>query len=136
MVNELELEEDRVIYYLYNPSPFLHHNFELFKRYVTALKDNTSTRLLMFEAPTNLTQMELRAIDALHRYMAHLAKKDVEERVRLEKSIHGADISLSDADIKKEIKIVEEKLAKSLREKEEFEKKVPLCEVLKKVFGL
>jgi hypothetical protein len=136
MVGEPELEEDRISYYLYNPSLFLHHNFELFKRYVTALKDKASVRLLMFEAPTNLTQMELRAIDALHRYMAHLAKKDVEERVRLEKSIHGADISLSDADIKKEIKIVEEKLAKSLREKEEFEKKVPLCEVLKKVFGL
>jgi hypothetical protein len=99
MVGDCDVEGEDIVYHLYNPSPFLNLIYELFKRYIRILKRyKCNAKLLLFEANTNLTLMELRAIDALHRFIA-LIKEKGEELAKQ----HGLPIQ----DIRKDIEILE-----------------------------
>jgi len=130
MVKDCDVEGDDVVYYLYSPSPVLYHNLRLFKRYIKALRDaNTPARLLLFEAPANLTLMELRAIDALHRYIALTAEKGSEKikRQELVTEVRPEEIS-------REIEVIKPKIDLSYEKKCEFERSIPLHDILRKLF--
>jgi hypothetical protein len=128
MINDVDLEEDEVVYYLYSPSPVLHHNLKLFKQYIEALRGiDPHTRLLLFEAPANLTIMELRAIDALHRYIASLMEEGSEKRREL-----IGNIGISDDELANELDVIKKESSEC---KAKLEESTPLREVLREVFG-
>jgi hypothetical protein len=128
MINDVDLEEGEVVYYLYSPSPVLHHNLKLFKQYIEALRGiNARTRLLLFEAPANLTIMELRAIDALHRYIALLMEEGGEKRREL-----IGNIGISDDELANELDMIKKESSEC---KAKLEESTPLREVLREVFG-
>jgi len=129
MVRDCDVEGDDVIYYLYSPSPVLYHNLRLFKHYIKALRGtDTLTRLLLFEAPANLTLMELRAIDALHRYIALAAEMSSEEIKRQE-----LVTEVQPEEISREIKVIKPEIDLSYKEKCEFERGIPLYDILRKL---
>jgi hypothetical protein len=128
MINDCDLEEGEVVYYLYSPSPVLHHNLKLFKQYIEALRDiDPHTRLLLFEAPANLTIMELRAIDALHRYIASLMEEGSERRREL-----MDNIGISDDELDNELDMIKKESSES---EAKLKESTPLREVLREVFG-
>jgi len=68
--DEVELEGDNITYLAHIPSTFLQYSFKLFSKYIEIYKNsNKNALILAFEAPVDLTIMELRAIDAIHRYI-------------------------------------------------------------------
>jgi len=126
MIRDCDIEGENVVYYFYNPSPSLNLMYELFKRYIKIFKDNRfNAKLLLFEANANLTLMELRAIDALHRFIA-LVKEKKEELAK--------QYELSVQDVEKDIEILEKVLHQTDREKKEFIEDNPLYTMLLKLF--
>jgi CO dehydrogenase nickel-insertion accessory protein CooC1 len=115
MIDKIDYDNETFIYYLYTPSPVLYQNFLLFTQYLTHFKKTShDTKLIMFEADVNLTLMELRGIDVLHRYVGKLSQQ-------LEKE---TDIPLDE--IQKENKIIENQLNKSMGEIYELMQEIPI----------
>ncbi|MEM4888727.1 MAG: PD-(D/E)XK nuclease family protein [Thermosphaera sp.] len=72
MIDSASISEDDnyVIYECRSPSPVLMLNLILFSKYVEIYKrHNPNAFILAYETPVDLTIMELRAIDSLHRYL-------------------------------------------------------------------
>jgi len=120
MVRDVSVEPSSEVieYYLYSPSVMLYFNFKLFIRYIKYLQStNANAKLLLFEAPVNLTLMELRAVDALHRYIAkikeHDDKKNIIETLK--------DLNLTEADVNKAVELDKKVLHESERARKEFE---------------
>jgi len=129
MVGEADLENDELIYYLYSPSPALYHNFKIFTRYVEYLATHPSVdaKLLLLEAPANLTVMELRAVDVLHRYIYEIRNRsDLRMKYAIESGI-------SENVLLKEANLLEE-YAKYNKITEELWN-IPLVEAFKRIFG-
>jgi hypothetical protein len=126
MVRDCDIEENVITYYLYNPSSYLYHTFELFKRYIKIFRDNNyKAKLLLFEANANLTLMELRAIDALHRFIAQIKEKSAEL---------AKDYNLPSQDIERDVKILEKVVHKADEGRERLIEETPLYTTLLKVF--
>jgi len=99
--DDVGLEGDNVIYLAYTPSPILQYSFKLFSHYIRIYKDRgIDAFVIAFEAPVDLTIMELRAIDATHRYI----KSD--QYIESMKEV-AVQYNISDDDIKREREIVE-----------------------------
>jgi len=97
--DEVELEGDNVVYKAYVPSAFLQYSFKLFSKYIKIYKSSgISALVIAFEAPVDLTIMELRAIDAIHRYIK------LDQSIRDVLRQHGVN---EDDIIQKEREIVE-----------------------------
>jgi len=130
MVKDSDLDKDEIIYYLYSPSVVLYNNLRLFKYYIENIRNNNApARLLLFEAPANLTIMELRAIDVLHRYIATIKMGESMERMKIVN-----ELGLSSNELDKEIELINEVLNESYAKKEELEgKSIPLYDILKKL---
>ena len=127
MVGDCDIEGDEVVYYLYSPSPVLYHNLSLFKRYIEIMRNiDPQAKLLLFEAPVNLTIMELRAIDTLHRYIATESEKD--------KGL-ASEAGISEDELSKEAEIVKKVVEGSKGEKDKFEGSTPVHEIFRRVFG-
>ncbi|MEM4674795.1 MAG: hypothetical protein QXM12_00750 [Nitrososphaerota archaeon] len=76
MIDDASVSEDDnyVVYECYSPSPVLMLNFVLFGKYVEFYKKHIPDAIVFaYEAPVDLTIMELRTIDALHRYLKKLS---------------------------------------------------------------
>jgi hypothetical protein len=126
MVGDCDSDGNEVFYYFYSPSLVLYHNFNLFKRYIEIIKKfDSEAKLLLFEAPVNLTLMELRAVDALQRYVA-LVSKSV-SKISIPEDI-------SEDEIRKEIEIIRDIVKKSFEKSNELEFKVPAYEIFGKMF--
>jgi len=122
MIDDTDYDNEAVIYYLYTPSPVLNQNFLLFTQYLTHLKKTThDIKLIIFEADVNLTLMELRGIDVLHRYVGKLSQQYVEKET---------DIPLDE--IQKENEIIKNQLNKSIREMNELMQEIP---IYKPIYG-
>jgi len=97
--DEVEFEGVNIVYKAYVPSPVLQYSFKLFSKYVEVYKSNGINALIVaFEAPVDLTIMELRAVDAIHRYI----KSDQSVREVLKQ--HGVN---EDEVVQREKEIVE-----------------------------
>jgi hypothetical protein len=127
VVGDCDIEGDEVVYYLYSPSPVLYYNLSLFKRYIEIMRDmDPQAKLLLFEAPVNLTIMELRAIDALHRYIATESEKD--------KGL-ASEAGVPEDELSKEAEIVKKVVEGSKGEKDRLEGSTPVHEIFRRVFG-
>jgi hypothetical protein len=127
MVGDCDIEGNEVVYYLYSPSPVLYYNLSLFKRYIEIMRDiDPQAKLLLFEAPVNLTIMELRAIDTLHRYIATESEKD--------KGL-ASEAGISEDELSKEAEIVKRVVEGSKKEKDKFEGSTSVHEIFRRVFG-
>lgn len=127
VVGDCDIEGDEVVYYLYSPSPVLYYNLSLFKRYIEIMRDiDPQAKLLLFEAPVNLTIMELRAIDTLHRYIATESEKD--------KGL-ASEAGVSEDELSKEAEIVKKVVEESKEKKDKFEGSTPVHEIFRRVFG-
>jgi hypothetical protein len=127
VVGDCDIEGDEVVYYLYSPSPVLYYNLSLFKRYIEIMRDiDPQAKLLLFEAPVNLTIMELRAIDALHRYIATESEKDKEL---------ASEAGVPEDELSKEAEIVKKVVEGSKGEKDRLEGSTPVHEIFRRVFG-
>jgi len=126
MVRDCDVEEDEVLYYLYSPSLVLRHNFELFKHYIEILRNDPQAKLLLFEAPANLTIMELRAIDALQRYIYSSIKRKNREELT-------AKVGISGDELDKEIEIIKKEINES-KKRIKQEERAPLHEIMERIF--
>ncbi|MEM4532377.1 MAG: hypothetical protein QXU89_01820 [Desulfurococcaceae archaeon] len=70
-------EDGYIIYRCYSPSPVLMLNFMIFGKYIEIFNkmNYTDAIVLAYETPVDLTIMELRAIDALHRYLKNVERE-------------------------------------------------------------
>jgi hypothetical protein len=127
VVGDCDIEGDEVVYYLYSPSPVLYYNLSLFKRYIEIMRDiDPQAKLLLFEAPVNLTIMELRAIDTLHRYIATGSEKD--------KGL-ASEAGVPEDELSREAEIVKKVVEGSKEKKDKFEGSTPVHEIFRRVFG-
>lgn len=79
MIDEAFASGDKIVYRFYNPSPALQHRFTLFGKYLEWYKQRKPEALILaYETPVDLTIMELRAIDAVHRYLKQVASNVAE----------------------------------------------------------
>lgn len=79
MIDDAFIDSDKKITYrLYNPSPVLQFKFMIFGKYLEWYKRNKrNAKLLAYETPVDLTIMELRTIDALHRYLKRVDENHI-----------------------------------------------------------
>jgi len=127
MLNDYELEDNTVVYYGSVPSNILQHSFKLFSHYVNLYKSRNANNsiIIAFEAPVDLTLMELRAIDSLHRFI---------KSIKMGQEIPGSktEEAVEPDEVKREVELIEkyiprhedftrgtllEELAKILKEK-------------------
>lgn len=79
MIDEAFVSDNEIVYRFYNPSPALQYRFALFGKYLKWYKQRKPEALLLaYETPVDLTIMELRAIDTLHRYLRQVVNNVTE----------------------------------------------------------
>lgn len=100
MIDESFVDESgRVVYRCYSPSPALQCSFAIFGKYLELYKRrNPEAMILAYEAPVDLTIMELRAIDALHRYIKFVSKSPNLNRVleELREKYNVSEVGIED----------------------------------------
>lgn len=125
MIGDSESDGKEVIYYLYSPSPFLYHNFNLFKNYVNILKEASyQAKVLLFESPVNFTYMELRTIDELQRYAVSL----------LQGNENNKPMNITVEDQRNEMEILKKINERNKEIKKELEIEAPTREIFGKIF--
>lgn len=102
MIDEAFVSDGKVVYRCYCPSQVLLYNFMLFGKYLELYKRmNPYAKLLAYETPVDLTIMELRTIDALHRYL-----KEVAETPKYLEQLGISAVDIQQEDLKREPKIL------------------------------
>lgn len=109
MIDESFLSDDgRVIYRCYSPSPTLLQSFTIFGKYIEEYKRKGSEAIVLaYETPVDLTIMELRAIDALHRYLKQVPRESGHLISYLEQ--HGV-IGIKEEDLLKEAETLKKRV--------------------------